>query len=77
MKRLILPFLLALVLVAGCAGAREGQDRVPLTRDQEAGDRFAPEQEGLARSYDSLTPRRTRSEKQPGEWNVRPPMDKN
>jgi hypothetical protein len=76
MKRSILLSLLALVLVAGCAGARDGQDRMPLTPDQQA-DRFAPDREGLARSYDSLTPRRTRSEKKPGEWNVRPPMDEN
>jgi hypothetical protein len=77
MKQGILLCLLALMLVAGCTGARDVQDPQAQTSDRESRERFTPEREGLRRSYDSLSPRQTRSQKRTGEWNVRPPMDSN
>jgi hypothetical protein len=69
--KILITCLFALGLIAGCAGHA---DRT-VSSEQRSG--YGAEQQEPGRAYDSLTPRRTRSDERPGEWNVRPPMDSN
>ncbi len=74
MKRSILLCLLSVVFVAGCTAARGDHDRAAANGQTES---YGSDQEGLSRSYESLSPRRSHSSNRPGEWNIRRPMDSN